>query len=73
MIDMDQAIAKPKVKPKLLGFDPRYFNEIVLPYDFAPDAQCPLWLQTIKEILPKKSKPDKRRMVLQEFMAMPLW
>jgi P4 family phage/plasmid primase-like protien len=69
MIDMDQAIAKPKVKPKLLDFDSRYFNEIVLPYDFAPDAQCPLWLQTIKEILPKKSKLDKRRMVLQEFMG----
>jgi P4 family phage/plasmid primase-like protien len=69
IVDLGKAIEKPKRKPELLDFDVQYFNEIVLPYDFDPKATCPLWLQTIKEILPQKSKTDKRQLVLQEFMG----
>jgi len=47
--------------------DSWYFNEIVLPYDFDPEAKCPLWLETLKDILPKTAKDDRRRQVLQEF------
>ncbi|QDU01967.1 hypothetical protein V6x_16500 [Gimesia chilikensis] len=69
IIDVGQAIQNPKKTCKLLDFDPQYFNEVVLPYNFSSKAKCPLWIETIKEILPAKSKADKRLLVLQEFMG----
>jgi P4 family phage/plasmid primase-like protien len=67
MIDMDKVIAgtAPKIKPVDIAF----FNEVVLPYDFSSKAKCPLWLQTLNDILPKTGKSDHRRLLLQEFMG----
>ena len=67
MIDMDDVIAgkTPKIKP----VDGAYFNETVLPYNFDPKAKCPLWLSTLKDILPKTDKGDCRQLVLQEFFG----
>jgi P4 family phage/plasmid primase-like protien len=66
-IDLDAVIAGKA--PKLKTVDSSYFNEVVLPYDYDPAANCPIWTQTIKGILPVTGDGDKRRLVLQEFMG----
>jgi P4 family phage/plasmid primase-like protien len=67
MIDLDDLIAgtTPKIKPA----DSTYFNEIVLPYNFAAKAKCPLWRKTLNDILPKVGDGDRRQRVLQEFFG----
>lgn len=67
MFDLGKFIKCPTENAAILSYDSRWFNEIVLPYSFDPAATCPLWLKTVKEILPQKSKTDKRQDVLQEF------
>jgi len=49
--------------------DPRNFSEIVLPYDYCRQADCPLWQQTLEEIFPSAADGDRRISVLQEFMG----
>jgi P4 family phage/plasmid primase-like protien len=63
------AFIKGDKPPALLEHDSRYFGEVVLPYDFDPAAKCPLWLATLKDILPKTAGDDRRRLVLQEFFG----
>lgn len=67
MVDLDDLIAG-KVK-KVAPISSRYFNDIVMPYDFDPKAKCPLWVDTLKDILPRTSKSDNRVRVFQEFMG----
>lgn len=67
-IDIDAATDTDE-PPELLEVGPEYFNEVVLPYEFDPEAKCPLWLQTLKDILPKTGNTDRRRRVLQEYMG----
>jgi len=69
IVDLGKALSNNKKPPKLLDFDPRWFNSILLPYAFDPKAKCPLWLETVGEILPPQSKKDKRQKVLQEYMG----
>lgn len=54
---------------ELQEHDPRNFNEIVLPYEFDPQAECPLLTRTLEEILPSQGEDDHRLDVLQEFMG----
>ncbi len=67
VINLDDLIAgkAPKIEP----VQSNYFNEVVLPYNYAPKAKCPLWTQTINGILPATGESDKRQLVLQEFMG----
>ncbi|MEW4565772.1 phage/plasmid primase, P4 family [Bremerella sp. JC770] len=47
--------------------DPRLFATMQIPHDFDPQARCPLWEQTLSEILPRVSDDDHRIEVLQEY------
>lgn len=67
MVNLDDLLAG-KAK-KAAPISSRYFNEIVLPYDFDRKAKCPLWVDTLKDILPRTSKSDNRVRVFQEFMG----
>jgi len=49
--------------------DRRNFATAVLPYAFNPDATCPLWLATLREIFPRTHDQDCRIEVLQEFFG----
>ena len=55
--------------PELEPHDRRYFSTGCLPYNYDPDAECPRWLQTLHEILPKINDGDNRILVLQEFIG----
>src|SRR5690606_27235032 len=60
-------------------FTSRHFTTVAMPYDFDPEAECPLWAETIEGILPRyrprgrsgRHRPvrDHRIEVLQEFMG----
>ena len=67
-------------QPHLCPPDARHFATACLPIECDPDAECPLWLQTLEEILPNKSQPadvksgtpeivDRRCRVLQQFIG----
>lgn len=56
-------------KAKLRKLNPRNFSTIALPYDFVPDAGCPLWQKTLKEIFPRSGRGDRRVRLLQEFFG----
>ena len=64
MIDLDQAIAGTVKKPSKINS--AYFNETALPYAFDFTAKCPLWIETLKGVLPKTGDGDNRQLVLQE-------
>ncbi len=66
VLDLAKAVEDPAAAT-LEPVDSRYFNTVKLPYDFDPKAKCPLWQETLKQILPRTSPDDRRRMVLQEF------
>ncbi|QDU28457.1 hypothetical protein ETAA8_35570 [Anatilimnocola aggregata] len=53
--------------PDFFNFSPRHFSAVQLGFDFDPTAKCPLWMQTIQQILPRKGKHDRRRERFQEF------
>ena len=59
--------------PWLYDHDPRCFSTIMLPYEYDPGAVCPLWEQTLTEILPFEHDEDNRDTVLQEFMGLTLF
>jgi putative DNA primase/helicase len=36
-------------QPVLVDREPRWFDHVVLPCDWAPDAECPRWMQALRE------------------------
>lgn len=75
LIDLDTAIAD---EPVLLFHTPQHFSTVVLPFDFDPTAECPLWEESVHGILQPQARPcgvapqspgDNRIAVLQEFMG----
>ena len=67
-------------QPDLCLPDARHFATACLPIECDPDAECPLWLQTLEEIFPNKSMAanpktglpeivDRRCRVLQQFVG----
>ena len=54
---------------QLHNHDPNLFNLTALPFSYEANAGCPLWLQTLDEILPRLSSDDHRIEVVQEFMG----
>lgn len=71
MIDLDHAMDGEM--PHRYPVDNRYFCTVSLPYDYEPTAVCPLWAQTLQEILPPERDGDNRIAVLQEFMGLTLF
>ncbi|MCA9071308.1 MAG: hypothetical protein KDA84_20410 [Planctomycetaceae bacterium] len=51
---------------------PRYFTTVVLPYDYDPTAECPIWEHNLREIMPPRGAGDHRIEVIQEFMGLTL-
>ncbi|MCE9554761.1 MAG: DUF5906 domain-containing protein [Planctomycetes bacterium] len=74
MLDMSKTVHGEGL-PQLHEITPRNFTTIALPYEFDPHADCPLWKQTVAEILAPRCPPrpgvvyDQRINVLQEFMG----
>ena len=70
LVHFDETMAGSAV---LFEHDPRHVSTIALPYDFDPEARCPLWLETLEEILcpPPDGRGllDRRLQVLQEFFG----
>ncbi|MEI8373466.1 MAG: phage/plasmid primase, P4 family [Planctomycetota bacterium] len=58
--------------PRLYEHDPRCFSTVILPYEYDPLAECPLWERTLDEIFPRETG-DNRIRVLQEFMGLTLF
>ena len=60
--------------PRLYPHDTRCFSTVMLPHRrMSRTATCPLWLQTLGEILPLERDDDNRIPVLQEFMGLTLF
>jgi len=70
LLDLDLALIGSQ--PRLLAHSSRYFSTVVLPYEYDPAADCPLWQQTLTEIFPQQGEGDHRIDVLQEFMGLTL-
>ena len=67
LVNLDEALSG---KPLTLRpHDARWFSTNMLPYGFDPQAQCPLWMQTLGEILLSIGPDDHRVELLQEFMG----
>ncbi|MEX2673802.1 MAG: DUF5906 domain-containing protein [Phycisphaeraceae bacterium] len=47
----------------------RFFNSIVLPYNFDADAPYPGWQDFLDQTLPRTEPGDRRQQLLQEFMG----
>lgn len=47
----------------------QHFTTVVCPFPFDPNAECPLWRETISEIFPPRNPTDRRVEILQEFMG----
>ena len=43
-----------KDKPTLLPHTPKYFNSACLPYDYEPEAKCPLWESFLDDVMLKQ-------------------
>lgn len=67
MVDMSQAVDS---ELELFEFDPCHFDVVVLPLDFDPNAECPLWLESLEQILPRQRDGDRRIAVLQEYLGL---
>ncbi|MEK6239037.1 MAG: phage/plasmid primase, P4 family, partial [Planctomycetales bacterium] len=70
MVNVDDAINGGAMQ--LYQHSPRFFSTVLLPYDFQPDADCPLFGRTLEEIFPRREEGDRRVEVLQEFMGLSL-
>jgi P4 family phage/plasmid primase-like protien len=64
VLELDRAV---KGDIQLIPHDPAFFTQVVLPYEYNPQAACPLWRETINDILPQEDADDNRQQVLQEF------
>jgi P4 family phage/plasmid primase-like protien len=69
MINLDEAFQGQGVTPILRPYDPRWFSEVSLPYDFLPGATCPLWVETLSDVLQPQCEGDNRFEILQEYMG----
>ena len=47
----------------------RHFSPTILPYEFDPRADCPIWRRTLVRILPRQGDGDLRRPILQQFFG----
>lgn len=47
LVDRSQLLDAENGELKVYEHDPQHFNQVVLPYDYDPDADCPVWLQTL--------------------------
>jgi putative DNA primase/helicase len=56
-------------RPDLYEFDTRNFDQIALPFNYDPNATCPLWRETLTQIFPRTQENDHRIEVLQEFLG----
>ena len=65
-IDLDEVCCTGQL-PTLQRHDPRLFCTSALPYDYDPQAGCPLWLTTLSEIFTQMTGDDHRHELLQEF------
>ena len=72
MVNLNEAREMCSTVP-LVPADSSNFATVVLPYDFDPDATCPLWIETLDEIFPTRHDEDHRILVLQEFMGWSLF
>jgi len=73
LINLERALTHGEA-PELLFHTPRHFSPVYLSFDFDPQARCPLWRQTLREIFPpvprgRGQTPDRRLHALQEFMG----
>lgn len=55
--------------PVLLPHDHRYFSQTVIPYDYDPEAEAPLWDETLERLLPSTRCGDQRQDVLQQIFG----
>ena len=69
LIDLDEALAAGR-PPALRPHDPRHFCGVALPFQYDPEAGCPLWSVTLGGILPATGPDDRRDAVLQEAMGL---
>ena len=66
LLDRDELLAG---DAEIFDHTPQWLSLTMLPYDYDPAAECPLWLQTLAELLPREGKGDHRIDVLQEFFG----
>jgi P4 family phage/plasmid primase-like protien len=71
MIDLEELFAA-GVPPQLQPYNPRLFSQVALPYDYDPNAACPLWEETLRDVLRPAGQNDHRVMLLQEFTGLTL-
>lgn len=69
MVDRSHLLEAENGELDVSEHDPRHFSQVVLPYDYDPEADCPFWLQTLEEVFPQHAEGDRRTEVLQEFMG----
>jgi putative DNA primase/helicase len=57
---------------EILPHDPQYYSTIQLPVEYLPDADCPVWLNTLKGVFGDKSAEERNQYisVLQEFFGL---
>lgn len=57
---------------ELTPHDPKFLSTIQLPVEYDPDADCPIWMNTLEGIFGDKSMEDKTKAieVLQEFFGL---
>lgn len=51
---------------------PQWFSTVLLPFDFQADMACPLWIETLNQILSPSQLYDQRIALLQEFIGLTL-
>jgi P4 family phage/plasmid primase-like protien len=73
MVELDEAMSCLSSckddTPKLYETVPDYFTVNRLPFNYDLEAWCPLWEETLDDVLPRQGPGDHRREVLQEFMG----
>ncbi|MFM9966051.1 MAG: phage/plasmid primase, P4 family [Planctomycetaceae bacterium] len=68
VIDLSEMLRTEQL-PVLQPHDPRLFATSSLPYDYSPQAECPLWLETLDDICPRLDDADRRIQIVQEFFG----
>ena len=66
LLDRDELLVS---DADLFDHTPQWLSLTMLPYEYDPAARCPLWLQTLAELLPREGNGDHRIEVLQEFFG----
>src|SRR5205085_2428202 len=68
LLNLGKATAKGRM-PQLVPFTPRQFSTMALGFEYDLDARCPLWEQTLLEVLPPVGDDNHRIDVLQELFG----